>query len=124
MAGRPTKYEGDKTCQAIYAITENMTAKEFFSFCGVEHMAHALDVHKDTIYEWKKQHPEFSDAIKRWETKRNMLFYSLAVSPQIRDAKWIFLAKNWLGMTDKQEIEHRGDDFHPLRVIITNNGDE
>ena len=106
--GRPTKYEGEKTYQAVYAIIEKMEAKDFFSFCGVEQIAEALGVHRDTIYEWRNKHDEFSDAIKKWETKRNALFYKLAISPQVKDAKWIFLAKNWLGMTDKQELEHKG----------------
>ena len=44
---------------------------------SVVQMACALDVHKDTLYEWVKVHPDFSDALTRakqlsqdwWETK-------------------------------------------------------
>lgn len=124
--GRPTKYEGEKTVQKVYAIIDRMSqkdaVKEFFSFCGVEQIADALGVHKDTIYEWRAKHPELSDALKMWETKRNALFYNLAISPQVKTATWIFLAKNWLGMTDIQKIEGGESLMKALQVIIPNDG--
>jgi len=109
---RPTKYENETTVAKVDAITNAMIAEKFFDFCGVEHIAYALGIHKDTVYEWVKKYDEFSEAIKRWETKRNMLFYKLAASQQVQPGKWIFLAKNWLGMTDRQEVSHGGQVEH------------
>ena len=115
MAGRPTKYEGEKTIAELEAIIEKMKVEKFLGFCGVEHIAQALGVCRDTIYEWKDKHPEFSYTIKRWETKRNALFYSFMISKQMTPAVWIFLAKNWLGMRDKQEFEV-GDELKKILV--------
>ena len=38
------------------------------------------------------------------EERRNALFLEL----KQKQAAWIFLAKNWLEMSDKQELEHKG----------------
>lgn len=115
--GRPTKYKGEETVKAVQSLIDTMTMEQFFKCCGIEHIALAIGITRETVYEWCKEYPDFSDTIKRFVTKRNALFLSLCASPQIKDARWIFLAKNWLGMTDKQEVEHTGD-FLPLKVIV------
>ena len=94
-----------------------LTPQDFWSHCSVHHIATLLDISRETVYAWQKKYPEFSDTIKRWEEKRNALFFQLGR----KDGAWIFLAKNWLGMTDKQEIEHSGE-FQPLKVIVSDNG--
>ena len=94
-----------------------LTPQDFWSHCSVHHLATLLDISRETVYAWQKKYPEFSDTIKRWEEKRNALFFQL----NRKDGAWIFLAKNWLGMTDKQEIEHSGE-FQPLKVIVSDNG--
>ena len=81
-------------------------------------MAAELDVSKDTVYEWAKVHPEFSDALTRarnhaqrwWEDlgQENILsrpgegslnagVYSRSMAARFPD--------DW---RDKQEIEHKG----------------
>lgn len=104
---RPTKYKEEETIKAVESIIEQMTAKDFFSFCGIEHIALALGVCRKTLYNWMDDYPEFLHTIKRWETKRNALFYSLGASKQVSPAVWIFLAKNWLGMSDRQEVDNK-----------------
>lgn len=53
--GRPTKYR-PKYCQMLI---EHMTqGLSFESFSGV------IEVNQDTLHEWVKVHPEFSDAKK------------------------------------------------------------
>lgn len=67
-AGRPSAYEPGH-CQ--FVIDLGKAGK------SVVQMACALEVHKDTLYEWAKVHPDFSDAFTRakqhsqdwWETK-------------------------------------------------------
>lgn len=99
---------------------DEMTAEpsNFWKHCSVWHVALLLGVHRDTIYDWREKYPRFSDTIKRWEIKRNALFLEL----KKKDSAWIFIAKNWLAMTDKQEIEHSGDQFKPIQVIVSDNG--
>lgn len=54
-AGRPTKYKEEYCIQA-----EKLCKK---GFIDVE-IADFFEVNVDTIYEWKKKHPKFSDALK------------------------------------------------------------
>ena len=62
--GRPTKY----IHQLIHPKIE-----EYLSFCGrentklptVEGLANHIDVNTETVYEWVKNYPEFSNYIKK-----------------------------------------------------------
>ena len=55
-AGRPSTYDPSH-CERVIELGKRGKS--------VAVMAAQLDVHKDTIYEWMRVHPEFSDAIKR-----------------------------------------------------------
>jgi hypothetical protein len=105
---RPTKYQGDATIAKVYALAEFLekNQEKFLEACGVEHVALALGVCTDTVYEWAKVHSEFSDALKTWTTTRNAVLYRLAKA--LPPAIWIFMTKNMLGWGDKQEIAHTG----------------
>ena len=54
-AGRPTKYN---------PVLLPLIQKLFEMGATDEEVAQACDVHRDTIYEWRKKHPEFSDTTK------------------------------------------------------------
>lgn len=66
--GRPSAYSPDH-CETVIELGKLGKS--------VVQMACALDVHKDTLYEWAKVHEDFSDAFTRarqhsqdwWETK-------------------------------------------------------
>lgn len=61
-AGRPTKYSGTpKELKAVQKMAE-------LGCIDVE-FADYLDITRSTYYEWLKEHPEFSDAIKRGKDK-------------------------------------------------------
>jgi len=115
------KYNDD-IIEALDAFLVEMTKQNFWQHCSVHHIAVLLGVHRDTIYEWKKSHSEFSDTIKEWEEKRNALFLELTN----KQGAWIFLAKNWLGMSDNQTIEHSGGikGDHKLTVEVVHVRDE
>jgi hypothetical protein len=55
-AGRPTKYDEKYNEQAFKLCLLGATDKELASF---------FDVNEDTIHEWKKVYPEFSESIKK-----------------------------------------------------------
>ena len=62
-AGRPSKYNSDLVLPIIEVITR---------LKGVDtDIAKALGVHRDTVIEWKKEHPEFADIIKKGFDDRN-----------------------------------------------------
>ena len=91
--------------EALDKITEEMTKENFPKFCAVDHIARALELHRDTLFEWRKTHPAFDDAMERWEQRRNGLWYQFF--KDVHPGVWIFAAKNWLGMKDQQYIESR-----------------
>lgn len=55
-AGRPTKYNPDQLDHITQLCMLGATDEELAKF---------LDVNTDTIYNWKKKHPEFVEAIKK-----------------------------------------------------------
>jgi hypothetical protein len=55
-AGRPTKYQKSFAAQAYKLCLLGATQQELADF---------FEVHKDTIQEWMKIHPEFKKAIKQ-----------------------------------------------------------
>lgn len=58
--GRPTKYTPEMCATVIQAGREG---------CAVAEMAIRCDVCIDTIYEWAKVHPEFSEALTRAQSE-------------------------------------------------------
>jgi hypothetical protein len=59
MAGRPTKYDHKFSKQVEKLCRLGATDKEIATF---------FEVNEDTIHEWKRKHPEFSESIKRGKT--------------------------------------------------------
>lgn len=60
MAGAPTKYQDNYPDQAYKLTLLGATDPELADF---------FEVNPDSIYEWKKKHPEFSEAIKEGKAK-------------------------------------------------------
>lgn len=116
--GRPTKYQAAKTIEQVYAIASFLAdnPEKFLEACGIEQVADGLGVCVDTIYEWEKQYPYFSEAIKVWQTTRNATLYKLAKS--LPPAIWIFMTKNMLNWRDKQGMEVSGAEGGPVRVLV------
>jgi len=112
--GRPSDYPGAKACALLEKVTNEMTPQNFKQHCSIYHIALLFGKHVDTIYEWRKKHEEFSEAIKKWETKRNALAFEIS---GWSDARWIFCMKNWTGMSDKQELEHSGEVSLPVFIL-------
>ena len=138
--GRPTKYKKEY-CKAIidffneepYTVQkgfikykngdEREDGKEvandikFFS-----DFAREIGVNQDTLHEWKKNYPEFSEAFKTAKglQKRNLVINGLKglYSP----AAFIFTAKNILGWRDRTETELSGGvKLSPIVIKINKN---
>lgn len=61
--GRPTKYDKVNTPKLAYAMAlAGRTDDQISEF---------LEISRDTLYEWKKKYPEFSDALDEGVTRRN-----------------------------------------------------
>lgn len=70
--GRPTKYK-EEYCQQIIEYFKNFKIvkindegnKEVQAPPSLSKFSESIDVSQDTLHEWKKVHPEFSEAFKR-----------------------------------------------------------
>jgi len=97
-AGRPTKFTPNFITEAERLASIGLPHKDMAFFWGVS---------EDSITRWKVAHPEFAEALKRGESKKKVaLLGALFRNATSKDnvAAQIFLAKNWLGMSDRQEI--------------------
>lgn len=117
--GRPTGYRkefGDEIV-SLMATGLSLTAA-----------AAELGFHRDTIYEWEKTHPEFSDAVKLARGKRTLkLERDLLTAPDGPTVtSRIFALKNaapdeW---REKQTTEHTGADGGPMILEIVRFADK
>lgn len=74
-----------------------------------EQFAHEIGVHVDTLHEWKKVHPEFSEAYKKAKKMQEHNWKVCSLKGLYNPAFTIFFGKNIYKWTDKQEVEHKGD---------------
>lgn len=72
-----------------------------------ESFAAEIDCHRDTLYEWVKVHPEFSDSKKRATAKCQKFWEKLAIDniignkdANLNPAVWIFNMRNRFGWRD------------------------
>jgi hypothetical protein len=103
--GRPTKFLPD----IIYPKID-----EYLSSCGreqtelptAEGLALKLDVNTDTLYEWAKVHPEFSEYLKKLaETQKNQLMNDgMYGGKEVNAGMAIFLLKAIHGLKEPPTI--------------------
>ena len=88
-------------------ITLGMSEDNFLHYCIHASLAFNLQIHRNTITNWNKseKNPVWTEAYQHWLNKRDMLFMTQVTN--YAPAQWIFLAKNWLNMTDRRihEVE-------------------
>jgi hypothetical protein len=116
-AGRPTKYKEEYNQQAFKLCLLRATDKDLADF---------FEVNVDTIHEWKKQHPEFSDSINEGKEQADMeivnkLFHR-ANGMTVRTQKAIKVKVNQ--HEEKVEIvevdEAHPPDFQAIKFWLTN----
>ena len=134
--GRPTKYKKEYCDEVdVYLSKEIDQEFEFHKTRGdksnsyerhitvclptVYGFAKYIGVNKTTLYEWSKEHPEFSNSLEKIneEQKKRLLDKGLSGDYNSTIAKLILSANH--GMSDRQEIEHSGD----ISVNLINYGD-
>ncbi len=104
--GRPTKYNPEYI-DLVVSLMEKGWSKT--------RVAAHLRVHKDTLYEWIKQHPDFSDAVRVGETLSEAWWEEQGVtaltSKEYNTNMFKWLTSNIHGWTDKQsqDINMKGE---------------
>lgn len=117
-AGQPTKYKAE------YATPEHVQgfidycekAKEVVTLCGY---AVYVEVCEDTVCEWRKVHPEYSESLNRIKqvSKNQMLQGGLNKTLSSRIVKLGLSANH--GMIEKTAQQLTGADGGPLEVNVT-----
>jgi hypothetical protein len=104
--GRPTKYKKAYCKKLIEWMGKGLS---FESFAG------DIGVNRDTIYEWAKVYPEFSDAKGIGSAKSQALWEKMGIAGSSGKLKgfqtgaWIFNMKNRFSWRDRQEIVLEGE---------------
>ena len=108
MTGRPSKYD-PAYCDLAIELGEQ--GKTYTS------IANAIGVHRDTLYEWRDVHPDFSDALKVSRGKA-MEWWEDTLQGQARGrfeganaTSAIFAMKNQFpdDYRDRKEVKHDGE---------------
>lgn len=99
--GRPTKY----IPEIIYPKIDQylaMCGRENMELPTVEGLANHLEVNPDTIYEWDKVHPEFSEYLKRISAlqKNQLMNDGMYGGKEVNSTMAIFLLKAVHGLKD------------------------
>lgn len=98
VLGRPTLYKPEYCEMVVSHLSQGYSIE---SFAGL------IDVHRDSIYEWKSKHPIFSDSIKRGIDKSLLYWEKLGMAGTLgkikgfNPATYIFTMKNRFGWTDR-----------------------
>jgi hypothetical protein len=133
MGGRPTDYDEEILSQSreylnacedeVKILTSTINDKQTViqklkvNLPTIEGLARYLKIHRDTLYEWKKIHKEFSDIIEELQQKQAERLLSNGLSGDYNPtiAK-VLLTKH--GYTDRQEIDqktqHSGEVHHTI----------
>jgi transposase-like protein len=114
--GRPTSYRPE-FCQRVVALMAEGRS--------LEGCAALLGVHPDSLYEWQKVHPEFSEAVRAgraaattfWENR--LLDVANGGSGNAQAIQWALrnrsrAASGW--HHDSQKFEHSGPDGAPVAI--------
>jgi len=104
--GRPTKYQEEFCTLAI----------DFLSLgYSKEALAGYLHIAEDTLYDWIKNNPIFSEAVKEGVAQARLMWEQLGIKgskgkvDNFNSVAWLFNMKNRFKWTDKIEMDHTSD---------------
>ena len=106
---RPTKYDPETMLPVIESMGHSGES--------IAALAVALKIHKDTLYRWIKEKPEFSDAVKRFRLRSQLWWEDVGQRATFGGVKgfnataFIFQMKNRFpdDYADRHEVGEIGD---------------
>ncbi len=121
--GRPTKYEGEVTLQKVEQFLAqcvdslDANGKTIVNFPSTESLANFIDVSVDTLYEWAKVHPEFSEMFRRVmkEQAKRLLNSGLGGQYNANIAKLV-LAKHGYREESVHDLKNDGGKFEGTEI--------
>jgi len=105
--GRPTKYKPEYCQMLIKHMAEGLSFECFGAL---------VDSCEDTLYEWVKKYPEFSESRKKGIMFCRLFWEKMGRAgaagkvPMFNNATWIFNMKNRFAWRDVQDINHQFDE--------------
>jgi hypothetical protein len=129
--GRPTKYKPEYCDAVIEHMSKGLSFESFAAIIGT---------HRDTLYEWVKVHPSFSDSMKTGQAKSLLFWESLGIkhivnksdsetfgvgqsvskSRSLNAAIWCFNMKNRFNWSNKETIMTETD--KPIEIMFNPKG--
>lgn len=103
----------------VAEVTEN-EATDFRSIAG---FARKVGVHRDTLHQWSKVHPAFTEVYGRAKDFQEDYLTVNGLKGYIQ-MSWIFVAKNVLGYRDKQPDEADKTTINNITVKSTEQIDQ
>lgn len=113
--GRPAKYQ-PKYCDIAYKYMAKGHSKQA--------VAGKLGISRDTLYEWCRKYPKFSDTIKVGEMKSLQYWEELGMKAMMGKVKgfkpsfWIFTMKARFGWRDNSPVKSMDDDIDKIEKEI------
>lgn len=127
--GRPTSYDPrycdeiiqffDQEPFDVHVMEDGKVIKTACKLPTLNAFAHKLGLHRDTLHEWSKVHPEFSDALKKAKALQEDILMQNGLFGGYDKTFAIFTAKNVCNWRDKTEQEISGSG---LTVQIVRHG--
>jgi len=115
--GRPTKYKPEY-CQGIieFFLKPLQSKKPELPFFST--YAREIKVNTDTLHEWKKVHPKFSEAYKQCKEIQEEVLAKYGLNGGFNATFSIFTAKNILGWRDVKEIKQDIKTEHSISAAL------
>lgn len=119
--GRPSKYKSEYDQMLIEHMATGLSYESFAGLVGVC---------TDTLYEWEKAHPSFSEAKRDGFAKNRLFWERLGVqyithvdskfesSPKLNSTVYIFNMKNRFPREWRDRVEVAGDKEAPLNLTL------
>jgi hypothetical protein len=111
--GRPSKYKLEMCEQLMELMRKGLSRTAVAAQFGVT---------RETLNEWAKVHPEFSDALQLGETQSQAWWEQQAIdnlcNPHFQTGSWYANMKNRFGWRDRNEVT--GVDGAPLVQPVIN----
>ena len=112
--GRPFKYTPEKLeakIEEYFKKKEKESREKKLVFCSIRDLASFLDIDLQTWYNYDSR-PGYSDIIKRARDRIIAVWEEQLFYPGRNSSGAIFYLKNFGGMVDKVEHDHRGQIEH------------
>jgi hypothetical protein len=113
---RPTKYSAAVQKKADDYVISLPTGQVVHT---VEGLADHLDVHRDTLYAWRDQHPEFSDTLDRVLKKQAVSLINNGLMGDFNSAIAKLMLANH-GYRERSEVDNKSSDGSFAPAVIQN----